>query len=137
MDNTTITISKFSLMELKSLMFMLLDCLNKKQYSLYEEEETNTILHISISEMTAQMEEKIKKILGGKPKKKWDIKWKLRDVCAFIAIFHPIIDLFGPMEKSLIIKVCHQYDYWKTNRQEFYNLQISNNYETSDKILNE
>lgn len=131
-ENQTITIESLSLEQLKSLLFMLMECEKKQWFQAAETEETNEILHIICSEIAFKLQRKLKEILPKKRKKKYSIKLKQIEICCFISVFEGIRSYFGPFEQSIIQVISHQYDHWKKNQVEF----ITSEFLQQDSIVN-
>jgi hypothetical protein len=119
MENQTITIENLSLEEIKSLLFMLMECENKKWHEATESKETNELLHIIIAEIACSVEKKLKNIITKKRKKKYSVKLKHTEVCCFISVFYEIKTFFQPFEQNIITTICHQYDHWEKNKIDF------------------
>jgi hypothetical protein len=123
MENQTITIESLSLDQLKSLLFILIECEKMKWYNVYKSEETNELLHITISELSIKLEKKLKNLIPKKRKKKYSFRMKHTEICSFITIFEQdlVVDFLGSFEQTIIMHLMHQYDRWKKNKVEFLN----------------
>lgn len=129
MHSPPVPIEKLSFEQIKNLLWMLMQCQEKEWFNLFDEEETNRLLQLTIADMAGRIETKLRTIITKKRKKKYDIKLSESEICAFITVFESMKDMLGTYEKATITTIEHQYDYWKKNKVEFITTDflISNN----------